>query len=521
MRDGGTGPRPRLAARELASLWSAVSPGSRLERPGDGLGKLARWLAVLLLAAGPVLLGSGGPLEVEPAAAASIGVGVDGMTIDFGPVSPKDGPRVISRAVQLVVESDGPWQMTVAAASDLVNDDPAVPPLPAARLEWALDAPGGPKWRPLATEPAVVAAGPGGPAPSLVALSLRLTVGWDDPPAATPYRTTLVYTASPGATLAASFARALPGAPGDPVRYAIGYWVPGDGPVPVRVHLARETGETVRTAVLTQTGGRWHTWEWDGRDDAGRPLPPGSYYYTVVGPDGRVLAAGLCYPPEAAYPPAGAFQVRMLSSSAAEEPRLRLETAADPGQVAGGDWLRLDWTLTNPGSRAVAGVVLDVELPAGWQPMGGAGSGDAAGGAFTAAARGSDGHAAGGRARWTAPVGTLAPGESRTGHLWVAVAPGTPAGTHRLSFQARSVASGRPLSDAVSVPVAVVTGSFDAGRLVARVVWPGSPGGSGAAGEPAGRSGPAGVGLRVLGGPRLRTAPTESPPGPDPRGFTS
>ena len=399
-----------------------------------------------------------------------------------------------------------PWHVTVAAAGDFASEMPGSPALPAARLEWALEGPADDPWRPLSTVPAVVAQGPGGEGPVLLALSFRLQVGWDDAPAAAPYRTQLVYTASLGAALTASFAQALPGSSGEPTRFAIGYWLPGERSVPVRIQLATPEGIIVRTVVQQQTGGRWHTWVWDGTDDAGQPLPPGVYYYTVTGPDGQLVAAGACVPPEVPTAQLSSLSVRVLDPAAhsthAENalPPLVLAAVADPNQVQAGEWLRLEWTLANPGTVSVRGVRLELYLPDWLRPVAPAAEKMLSTGekAASPAERGTlDAVVPVGKpgyARWAIAIDDLPAGTLHKGHVWIAVAPFAPEGSYDVFVTAREAGSWAVLSEPVMVPLTVTPGYLAAGRLVARVV-------------PA-EAGAKGVAFRLVGGPRLETDET-------------
>ncbi|HEY8416568.1 MAG TPA: hypothetical protein VIK93_00880, partial [Limnochordales bacterium] len=397
---------------------------------------------------------------------------------------------MVRRAVQLAIESDEPWQLTLAAAGDFVTDAPGFRPVPAARLQWVVEDGSEPEWQPVALDPVVVAAGPGGEGQALVALSFRLDVGWDAA-ATTPYQTALVFTAAPGAALAASFAQPLSTGPGEAPRCLIGYWVPGEGPATVRIRMSDETGEPLREAVVQQVGGRWHTWEWDGRDHAGQPLAPALYYYTVTGDDERILAAGVCAPPDGLASWSSDLQVQVLSAAALGEPALRLEAKAHPQRVSGGDWLRLDWTLENIGPSVLHPVKLTVDLPQGWQPVG-----------LAAEVLHDDPGAAGtpapGTRRWFIPVDQLEPGTVLQGHVWVAVAPGTRPGEYHLRAAAIASASGMQVSASTNVPVTVAPGPFESGRLVARVVV-GNADRGGAGSVPS----PTGIAFQVLGGPRL------------------
>ncbi|REJ36288.1 MAG: hypothetical protein DIU82_05000 [Bacillota bacterium] len=475
------GPLASGPSRQAQRPWAARRVASR---PRLSLRRLpfSLFLLLLLLLLLPPARPEASPPLGGVALAAAIGVSLDGLTVDFGSVSPLDGPRVVRRAVQLAVEADVPWHVTVAAAGDFASEAAGTPALPAARLEWALEGLPDYPWRPLSTVPAVLAQGPGGEGPVLLALSFRLQVGWDDAPATAPYRTQLVYTASPGAALAASFAQVLPGAPGEPVRFAIGYWLPGEGSVPVRIQLATAEGVPVRTVVQQQTGGRWHTWEWDGTDDAGQPLPPGVYYYTVTGPDGQLLAAGACVPPEVSTARLSSLSVRALEPSEhgtqteSALPPLVLEAVAHPDQVQAGEWLRLEWTLANPGAVAVRGVRLELNLPAWLRPV-------------APAAEKIPGYTG-----WAIAVDDLPAGAVRRGHVWMAVAPFAPEGSYQVFLTAREAGSWAVLSETATVPVKVTPGYFAAGRLVARVV-------------PA-EAAAKGIAFRVVGGPRLETDET-------------
>ncbi len=54
----------------------------------------------------------------------------------------------------------------------------------------------------------------------------------------------------------------------------------------VAVQLQDEVGNLVRTIGLGQQGGGPHQVSFDGLDDAGRPLPSGTYTYRVQALDG-------------------------------------------------------------------------------------------------------------------------------------------------------------------------------------------------------------------------------------------
>ena len=434
-------------------------------------------------------------LLADPAGAASVGVGLWGMEVSFGAVSPRDGPPVASRAVQLAVAADGPWRVTVAATGDFQTTVAGWPPIPVDRLEWALETAEGISWQPVSTAPVVVAEGIGGDEATLLALSLRLRVSWEDTPSPAPYRTTLVYTVSPGAFLTNSFAQAVPGPPDGPVAYSIGYWVPGSGTVPVHIQVSNEAGVLVRSVALEQRGGRWQTWVWDGADDAGRPVPRAPYYYTVTGPGGSLIAAGACLPPgepgQKADDRGVASDVVMRHGLNSEtpatppQPRLELEVDKGAGAASAGDWLRLEWTLTNASSAWATGVTLEVTTPGWLRPFAATAKQPEQNGLVLERPAGS---------RWLVAVGDLAPGETRRGFLDVAVVPGAPLGTHTIALAALVEPTGEPVAGPVTVPVRVVPGPLSTGRLVARLV------------PPAGSSAPVdGIGFRILGGPRVRT----------------
>ncbi len=60
----------------------------------------------------------------------------------------------------------------------------------------------------------------------------------------------------------------------------IEYDVVRDGEVELRVY--NPTGQLVRTLVDRPLAGGRHAVEWDGRDDTGRALPSGAYYYRLI-----------------------------------------------------------------------------------------------------------------------------------------------------------------------------------------------------------------------------------------------
>lgn len=451
MRANGAVPREPAGAR-LARGDAADLGGRRVK--GHAIIE-----AMLLLVALPVLFFLW--LATEPAVAAAIGVSLDGPAVDFGAVSPRDGARVAQRAVQLAVQSDVPWHVTVAATGDFRSGADGAMAVPVARLAWRLEGDDGGTWRAVDTVPAIVAEGPGGEGPVLLPLSFRLEVTWDDPPGAAPYSTQLVYTASPGAALTASVAQALPGSAEEPMRCAIGYWVPGEGTVPVRIQVAGPSGSPVRTVLLDHTGGQWHTWVWDGFDEEGRPLPPAGYYYTIFGPESHLLAAGACLPEEEAVGVSPAVVVRVVrdGSDTTVDGRLALAAATEPQQVRGGDWLRLEWTVRNPGTQPVASVRLELDLPGWLRPQAGV---ERVPLALTPSGRP-------GYERWALEVGDLPAGGAQSGHVWMAVAPFAPPGVHRLGVTARDPA-GQILAEPIEVTVTVVPGHFAAGRLVVQVM---------------------------------------------------
>ena len=70
-------------------------------------------------------------------------------------------------------------------------------------------------------------------------------------------------------------------------------------PVPVEIQLFDLAGRPIRTLVESRTSGRYAI-EWDGRDDAGRLVPPGQYVYAVTldadtGEDRRLGVIGVAY----------------------------------------------------------------------------------------------------------------------------------------------------------------------------------------------------------------------------------
>src|SRR5690606_41795848 len=98
-------------------------------RPSVSVGALAfsPFLVPLLLLLPPTARPEAPPPLGGVALAAAIGVSLDGFTVDFGSVSPLDGPRVVRRAVQLAVEADVPWHVTVAAAGDFASEAAGTP----------------------------------------------------------------------------------------------------------------------------------------------------------------------------------------------------------------------------------------------------------------------------------------------------------------------------------------------------------------------------------------------------------
>lgn len=69
--------------------------------------------------------------------------------------------------------------------------------------------------------------------------------------------------------------------------------MPGVSPGPVRFHMSRSSSSPGRLAIYDATGGKVRTlwmWPgatgvaWDGRDEAGHDVPPGSYFARVVTP---------------------------------------------------------------------------------------------------------------------------------------------------------------------------------------------------------------------------------------------
>jgi len=54
----------------------------------------------------------------------------------------------------------------------------------------------------------------------------------------------------------------------------------------VRVEIFDTRGRRVRVLADGYLAGGPHTWRWDGRNDAGRELPSGSYLLRAITPDG-------------------------------------------------------------------------------------------------------------------------------------------------------------------------------------------------------------------------------------------
>ncbi|MBO8142098.1 MAG: hypothetical protein H0Z37_07980 [Firmicutes bacterium] len=427
-----------------------------MKAPGPGVSKVQLRapgvFAVFLIAA----LASG----AAPASGASVGIGLDGLVADFGSLSPAQGPAVIDRAIQLTVESDAPWRVTVAASGDLVNAARPGAVLPVSRLKWAAGDAAGP-WQPLSTRPAEVASGPGGEGPVTIPISLSMEVEWDDAPLPAPYRTALVYTASAEATLTASFARPARMEDGN-AGFVIGYYIPGDGPVTVSVHIADGAGRPVRSVALEQAAGQWHAWVWDGKDDQGRPVPPGVYYYTVTGPGGQVLAAGALWPEPLRAEERYRERLLARSGAPASAAGLSLAARAEPDPVTGGEWLRIGWRIENPSGKLVRAVSIQLDLPPGFS-LAGPGAAEHWGAA---------GLEPGGR--WSIPAGDVPPNGALDGDVWLAVAPGLSVGRYDVRLRARGQGDDGSWPEALAVvTVAVQAGSFERGRLAARIIPPG------------------------------------------------
>jgi flagellar basal-body rod modification protein FlgD len=85
------------------------------------------------------------------------------------------------------------------------------------------------------------------------------------------------------------------------------------------IQISDSTGRVVREARPTLTGGSTSTWNWDGRDSAGRLLADGSYGFTIQGGDangGAVsLTAGVLARPTGVERANGSVQLRFGSLS--------------------------------------------------------------------------------------------------------------------------------------------------------------------------------------------------------------
>lgn len=87
-----------------------------------------------------------------------------------------------------------------------------------------------------------------------------------------------------------------PAAVASPVELAPPYPNPSRGPVsfalrasdggPVRLEIVDVTGRRVRHAVLAAGASGPRTWVWDGLDDSGAPVPPGTYRARALGASG-------------------------------------------------------------------------------------------------------------------------------------------------------------------------------------------------------------------------------------------
>ncbi len=55
---------------------------------------------------------------------------------------------------------------------------------------------------------------------------------------------------------------------------------------PVRLQIVDAAGRVVRAAELPEAGAGARSWSWDGADDRGRPVAPGSYRVRAWGRSG-------------------------------------------------------------------------------------------------------------------------------------------------------------------------------------------------------------------------------------------
>ncbi len=262
------------------------------------LGKRLRirwlWAAVLLLGLGVSLGGEAG---------GAVGLFSGNPMISFGPVDPARPPVVLTGGTQLLIISpQDRWTLSIEARGDLVNKGRPEVTIPVSRLAWSVNDGGPPSWTPLEAYTPQTVSGPADPTDQtgeLLRIDYRLSPSWDDPPLPWEYTTELCFTLSPDLEPLHSWVHPTPFMPGSEELLTIGYYVPGSGPLEVRLQITDADGILVAEISTTQEGGQWQEICWDGTivDGAGgadQLIWPGIYYYRIsLAADQRIIAAGI------------------------------------------------------------------------------------------------------------------------------------------------------------------------------------------------------------------------------------
>ena len=219
-------------------------------------------------------------------------------TLDFGQISPLTSPAIWTRAIHLEVLGSGqPWTLYVQSRGDF-----AVPgrsqTMPVSRLKWARAVEGvPPNWSPVTTSAQEVARGSstGSPNRTEVWLDLRLDAAWDDPVPAPgeKYRGELLFTVSAG-ELKSNFVFPNPFSPALDHYVTIRYFHTGSVPNPTyaKFTIRNSEGRLVFQRGETVYNDTWQDFVWPGQNMVGKPVPDGTYSFSVSDQNNLIHAAG-------------------------------------------------------------------------------------------------------------------------------------------------------------------------------------------------------------------------------------
>lgn len=232
--------------------------------------------------------------------ASSTGISFSGeaVTLNLGEATPQR-PLVWPDAIQLVLQSNAPWYLTVKGDNPLSGPDNRQIPL--SRLSWSLMENGeAGAWTPVSETEQIVAAGelPTGSGGQSVSIGLRFQPAWSDPPGG-PYRSAVHLTLSGGTDLTPSYVFPQPVIAGESatvVFYADG--LAGEPDLPVCLEVFSPAGAVVAAINGMASPAGWSTLVWSGTEQIGETgqnnvIPsPGRYRYTVKAGTGRLFAQG-------------------------------------------------------------------------------------------------------------------------------------------------------------------------------------------------------------------------------------